>query len=398
MSVIIEKFCNDITSYFILDSLDKNDSKFFIDVSDIVYKKTKDSEVKKSKDGETPNIFYRRASTVRLLKEPKNFGFFFDIYNLPFLNYLRYDIKGINSFFKDTSRVNKVISEIKMVTLYPDKLDVVLKDTIRDKNAVCLSPRWFFAYKNSDIKKLNKKYKPMNNKWMLLTDLPKPKPKGKEYDFNSRTVLSKSYIALRMKQVEDRSRIKLCIDKAKKGDVRFVYYEISLIIEKIPSMTILENDENFHRTAAVLDFGEYDKTKKAKVYVIETSINDKELESWKKLEDIINHSLIQDIEVNLGINCDLITYDMDNCPRINIQEKLETCALWSLFLFFVFIFYPNRRNIYIIFSKMNQLERNKVLGVFIYYYGTKFDKIINNREIITFEIIKISNYYKNLKF
>lgn len=398
MSIIIEKFCNDITSYFILDSLDKNDSKFFIDASEIAYKKIKDREVKKSKDGKTPSIFYRRASTVRLLKEPKNFGFFFDIYNLPFLNYLRYDIKGINTFFKDTNRVNKVISEIKRITLYPDKIDFVLKNTITDKNSVCLSPRWFLAYKNSDIKKLNKKYKPMNNKWMLLTDIPKPKPKGYEYDFNSRTVLSKSYISLSKKQIGDTTRIKLCIEKAKKGDVRFVYYEISLLIEKIPSITILEDDETLHRTAAVLDFGEYNKIKKAKVYVIETSIDDKALKSWKKLEDIINHSLIQDIEVNLGVNCDLITYDMDNCPRINIQENLSTCALWSFFLFFVFIFYPNRSNIYIIFSKMNQLERNKVLGVFIYYYGTKFDKMINNRKINNIEIFEVSNYYKNLKF
>ena len=69
------------------------------------------------------------------------------------------------------------------------------------------------------------------------------------------------------------------------------------------------------------------------MFVIETSIDDKKIILWKKFEDIINHSLIQDIKVNLGINCDLITHDMDMCPRINIQEDLHTCALWSLFLF-----------------------------------------------------------------
>ena len=234
----------------------------------------------------------------------------------------------------------------------------------------------------------------MNSEWMLLTDIPIMDPRESKYDFKFRPILPKKYSALVNNKNQNYERAKKCIENAKKGFVRFVYYEVSLVIEKIPSVNLFV-ETNIHRSAAILDFGEYDKTKRAKVYAIESSIDTKQVILWKKVENIINHSLIQDIKVNLGINCDLITYDMDMCPRINIQQELPTCALWSIFLFFIFVFYPNRNNIFTILSKMDHTEKNKVLGFFIYYYGTKFNTIIKSRDV---EFGIITNYYKKLKF
>jgi hypothetical protein len=57
---------------------------------------------------------------------------------------------------------------------------------------------------------------------------------------------------------------------------------------------------------------------------------------------------------------------MDSCPRINIQGNIGTCALWSLFIFYAFVLYPNRKDIFETLRGMTPNERNLLLIIFIY--------------------------------
>ena len=99
---------------------------------------------------------------------------------------------------------------------------------------------------------------------------------------------------------------------------------------------------------------------------METSIEDTKIDKWYILENIILESIKQDIEVNLGLKCKIITFDMDQCPQINIQGHMRTCALWSLFIFYIYVLYPNRKAIFTTLKNMSSNDRNIVLMMFIY--------------------------------
>ncbi len=63
-----------------------------------------------------------------------------------------------------------------------------------------------------------------------------------------------------------------------------------------------------------------------------------------------------------------VSFDKDTCPRFDIQGDADTCAYWSIYLFYMYILNDgDRTKIYRILQKVDVKYRNRILSQFIYY-------------------------------
>ena len=394
----IKYFCENIFNYEYLSGIKKNDRKIlnkFIKKSLEKYKYDKTS------------IYYRRAYIMDIMFTNKNktYKFFFSIFNQPYLNDYVFnpDLKEIKKFIKSEYDLYDTVMYIKKLTRCSEYFNHLTFNILKSTNSVCISPRLFYTYKNKDVDFINRsKIKKYNTKltkingFTFLTDIDL---NMYLFDFSNRNkyiserpiLINKSERLYNM-MINNKIKTKKCIDDAKNGLIRFVYYEINWVIEQVDEIKYFKfnssEDTMFHRSNVILDFVNYNKTKIVDVIYMETSIEDTcYSDIWVNVENILLDSIKNDIVSNLELECNIITFDSEDCPRVNIQGSYGTCALWSIYLFYLYIFYPSRKEIFSILYKIDIRSRNDILLFFIFFvYKTCKDKIKRVNRIPSIDI------------
>jgi hypothetical protein len=288
-------------------------------------------------------------------------AYFFNMFHAEYLDFAYKNIDKVKQFIL-SDNLYKTIDFIKRLSTNNIYFDRVSKSILKQNNSICMTPRWFYVYSKKDAKKFNSTYEFDNNlDFVLLTNVPK-----NDKDVENRPIMSKQRQSLYTKSVDYLKTARDCVTRAIKDKISYIFYEVSFILEDIPIRTILTPGNQLHRSSVILNFKNYKETGIVDVYYMETSIEDTQIDQWYILENIILESIKQDIEVNLGLKCNIITFDMDQCPQINIQGDIGTCALWSLFIFYIYVLYPNRKEIFTTLKNMSSNDRNILLMMFIY--------------------------------
>lgn len=392
-SKIIKKFCENILNY--------NDLKFLKNKQKIL--KLSIISLKKFFK-EKNNIYYRRAYILYTILNnlKKDYNFFFSLIDQPYLNkYIHSsNLKNIQNFIKsdDLSKTAIFIKQITTKNLFED---LTLK-IIGYSDIVCLIPRWFVTYNIDEINYINKlkknKYNTtlaQKNKFSFLTDINLTVIKLIK---DERPNLKKYKNIILKQNTDNLKKIKDCIKKAKNGLIRFIYYEMNLIIENIADSDLFIPTN--HRSNVILDFIDYKKTNTVNVLFVDTNIDF--TKEWTYIENIIIDSIQNDLKCNLDLNSNIISFDMEECPRFNIQGHLGTCAIWSLYTFYLYTFYPNRKIIYSILKDLDLKSRNDILLFFMFFiydnYKNNIQKIdkkyLENIENFSNDIIEYSNLLK----
>ncbi len=381
---IMNKFCNNIFNYDKLNILKKienpeNKNKL------IKLSLTSLEKYKNEKD----SIYYRRAYILlTILKEQKkDYKFFFALIHQPYLNF-RF-LENLSELRKFINSVNlyKTIIYIKNITNVVDNFNnltlKILHSSNENFNAVCLAPRWFVTYNYHEFNYINKnrvnKYNTKLTKeygFTFLTDI--------DLDVidkiqDGREILKKSKKLFFRNSLKNIKNVKECIEKAKKGLIKFIYYEISWIIEDMIDLQIFL--PSLHRSNVILDFSEYDKTEIVNVLFMETSISEENLNYWLKAETILIDSVKNDIENNLGLKCNIITFEAESCPRFDIQGEFGTCAIWSLYIFYLYIFCPSRRTIFNLLNEIDIRSRNDILLFFIFFVYKNYQEDVKKSSL-----------------
>ena len=393
--LLLNKFCDNILNYHEINILKKienieNKNKLIqlLLTSLEKYKNEKDS------------IYYRRSYVLlTILKEQKkDYKFFFAIIHQPYLNFSF--LENLFEFrnFINSNNLYKTIIYIKYITNNVDKFNGLTLKILRSSNvnfdAVCLAPRWFVTYNYGEFNYINKnREKKYNTKlskeygFTFLTDIDLDIINEIE---DGRDILKNSKNALFKNSLKNIKNVKKCIEKAKKGLIKFIYYEISWIIENMKELKFFL--PSLHRSNVILDFSDYDKTEIVNVLFMETSITEEYLYYWLKAETILMDSVKNDIENNLGLKCNIITFEAESCPRFDIQGDFGTCAIWSLYIFYLYIFCPSRRTIFNLLNEIDIRSRNDILLFFIFFvyknYQEDVKKSLKKSDPNTIEVIK----------
>lgn len=305
-----------------------------------------------------------------LVKAPTNkqlgkLTFYPNIFRAEYLDYAVNNLNEVKKFVNSDS-LEKVIYSIKQLSIKPDfNINIINKRIIKSGEALCISPRFFFAYSKGEEKNFNKKYKFSDTAFILLTDVPSSNDKISF--LKERTILNKkSRENMYKRYISTTLESKKCIDNSLKKGVNYVNYEVSFIIDDIPPIEYLvKGNATLHRSSVILDFRNYSKTNTVDVYYMETSVKERSY-AWVKFEEIVMEAIKQDIEVNLGYKTNIISFEMDSCPRINIQGDTGNCAIWSLFLFYAYVLYPNRKALFEQLRSMSNTDRDLLLVIFIF--------------------------------
>lgn len=403
LSNSFNQFCENILNYRVMYNIkNPHNRKTLLALSNQSlekYKNMKDS------------IYYRRAYILQYIfrelvenkLDKKSYKFFFRLINQPYLNeYLLPEKRKLIAEFVQTDNLYKTILYIKSVT-QQNRFEILTLKILKDHLTVCMAPRYFFTYNLKEIDEINKSKTIKYNTQIFekygfgfLTDV-NVEVISKIRD--NRPILTEKLKTGGLARLWASTRFNMiandCIEKAKKGLVKFIYYGVGWLIEKIPQLKVLEPSP--HKSAVILDFTKYEKTKTVDVLFMETSISEDKKELWLEAEIILIDSIKNDIEINFGLKCNIVTFDLENCPRIDIQGSAGTCAIWSLYIFYLYIFYPSRKTIYSILREIEMKSRNSILLVFIFFVYMNFKKDIEEQKTLTRynEIEDTSNYLKN---
>lgn len=361
----IKLFCENIFNYQFLQNIDKKNKKQLIKFCEKSLEKY---------DDDKSSIYYRRAFAMYTIftNSQWSYKFFFSIFNQPYLNNYVFssDLKEIKSFINSENLYNTSLY-IKLITSYFEEFNYLTFKIINSTNAVCISPRWFYTYKNSEFTIINKTKKNKYNNtiskingFTFLTDLD-------TYIINKtndRQLLRNKINYLLKNKIKTDEQTKKCVNDAKNGLIRFIYYEISWIIENIDELKYFEKSScpMLHRSNIILDFLNYKDTKIVNVLSMESSISQGNL-NWIYVDKLLLDSIKNDIEVNLGLKCNIITFEIEECPIVNIQGNIGTCAIWSLYFFYLYTFYPSRKEIFSMLKNIDIKSRNDILLFFIFF-------------------------------
>lgn len=79
------------------------------------------------------------------------------------------------------------------------------------------------------------------------------------------------------------------------------------------------------------------------------------------------------------------------------MKGISTCAIWSLYLFYLYIFCPSRKTIYSILREIEMKSRDSILLVFIFFIYINFKKDIEGQKIRErhYDIEDTVEYLKN---
>lgn len=372
----IKLFCENIFNYQFLENIDDKNKKQLIKICE--------KSLKKYEKDKT-SIYYRRAFVMNTIfkNQERDYKFFFSIFNQPYLNNYVFssNLKEIKNFIK-SDYLYYTIMYIKNITQHFEEFNHLTLKIINSTNATCISPRWFYTYKKNEFYVINsyKKNKYNDtitkfNGFTFLTDLDTnviSKIKNGE-----RQYLTKYFHSFLKNKTKNDAQTKKCIESAKKGLVRFVYYEINWIIEYFSGIKyFLEPDcPMLHRSHVILDFLNYKETKIVDVLFMETSISE-ENAIWFYAEQLFLDSVKNDIESNLELKCNIISFENEDCPKINIQGVFGTCAIWSLYFFYLYTIYPSRKDIFNMFKNIDIKSRNDILLFFIFFVYENFKGVI----------------------
>ena len=272
----IKLFCDNNFNYEYLSKIKKEDKKVLI--------KFIRKSLEKYRDDKT-SIYYRRAYIMNTMftNKTKSYKFFFSIFNQPFLNNFVFnsDLKEMKKFIKSKYDLYDTALYIKTITKYSENFNHLTFNIIESTNTVCISPRWFYTYKDTEVDFINRnKLKKYNTKlttingFSFLTDLDLSmdlfNPSNNDKYKIERPMLLNNYRSLYNNMIKSTTQTKKCIDDAKQGLIRFVYYEISWIIESISELKYFIKSQcpMLHRSNVILDFINYNETKIVNVLYI----------------------------------------------------------------------------------------------------------------------------------
>lgn len=219
---------------------------------------------------------------------------------------------------------------------------------------VCSVRRYLFNYSLKQIQKVYPNFPPLT--YGLLPDglvnvLAKP----------GRKLLKSSFRRERLFP-ELQQRMRECIDNAKKGVHDFVFYTVGLFLESTSYLRL--KDVFLHSVLCLLDFREYKKHNKARLFIFDSSYSQKDLMRHKMLYNL-GRSVEFDLQHNFNLDIHIMPMETDVC--YNLQGTVGTCLLWTLFVGYLYILNPNMKIILSTLEKMSQPERDKLIAYFLYY-------------------------------
>lgn len=362
----LKLFCSNPIYYEGLFSLKPKDKEFLLAAADLSLKKYKGVGVYGDRATIVKQVFSNKITWQGFLKIFK-------------LDYLIDNTKqnNIKQLLADTHLMLNTISYIKTITNKKDDLNILLKSVLHDYKSVCIAPRVLIAYDIKTVKKHFTKYDVSKIDPTHFMGVPMIIDDGEWTSVYRPSTYDKKNAIIKMMENSNIQTLP-CIKNAIKNKEMFVYYELNLIIEPISSALYFIDKSNIHRVGLILSFLKYDINKTVDVFYMESAVVENNSLS-AQLEQIIFESIKNDLKYNLDIKkVNIISFELEDCPRINIQGRSNTCAIWSLFLFFVFVSTPNRKIIFKTLQSMTQYERDKLLIVFICFVAIH-QKISNEK-------------------
>lgn len=258
-------------------------------------------------------------------------------------------LPGMLDFYGDGS-LNGILENIGSVkSSITDTFVHAFSESILGKVTQCLTSVVFFSIPSSTTK----------SRFQLVTVLDVDTIP--EWIPEIENIPVKQYLNRQRRELKKNiSEIKKCIRK----HVDYIYLGVTLFIEK----EIGHLKENgIHETNVVLNL-----TDKNNPLIIsfEPSLSESE-KLHNRYETIYKNAFVGFATKHLQLhNIHYITLSEEACPRFSIQGANDTCALWSLYLFYVYILNGNRKYIYSRFEKVDVNTRHKVLSQFVYFAYT----------------------------
>jgi serine/threonine protein kinase len=355
-----DKFCKNNIYYDFLKSLDPN-------VQDILKSLAKEASAKGS---DIKKIQKANVISSILNNEPKTTRFFFNVFDQPFGNV---NENNVISFTKNTEKLSKACNQISLENI--NNYEYYAKKILGNNHSTCAALTWFFTYDLETIKTFHEPTEIETSlKFGFLNKIVDPS-KLNDFDPENRPVLYNN-IDIMPKYLEKISINNFdCINNAKAGKIKYIYNTCNFVIENIPSVKdsklfSMKDNKIMHRNIIVIKFL---SSTNVELYYLESAMKDNL--KWVKLEQCILDSVKFNLQDKYNLNVKIITFEMDSCPRFDIQEDGPTCNLWSFFLYFIYMLNSNRKIIFETLKQMTIKERNKLLLYFLYFVNDNDLKI-----------------------
>ena len=364
---LIEMFCKNNIYYENLQVLDPRARKHLLQYAEKAHQKYPSG-----------SAFRRKAQVIHtvLSDAPKTAEFFLDVFTQPFGAQSRAQIV---KFTRDTRALHDIIENVKQYTLpkHEQVFKNVCQKILGSNHGTCIATRWLFTFDIDSIKQefptfpdVSVKIRDIEPNWqgeythftvpfgflpIVMSEMPDNTPEHRPNLYKLLQAGMTTYT------LNNPIKMRECIHTAM-ANKSFIFYETNIIIEPIPSLMIF--NPSMHRSLFILNFKNYARTKKIDLYYLESSIAEQD-SKWVYAEKIILNSVVFDLENNFDLIINIVTFDMDSCPRINIQGIGGTCALWTNFLFYIYALNQDRAIMFKTLQAMNQRERNKALLYFL---------------------------------
>jgi hypothetical protein len=343
----------DLRIFLPTDVLKSFDDKKLLEWANSIFKKCKSN--KQFANNEIDTVKKIIGTTYLDVMFQKNKVLWFDAaFVQPHVSYCGLDYKGkpredMIKFYKDMKNtgtitmIKEIVGGVKPEFLKSITELVLMKNTTRDiSNVQCAGAMWFYS-------------KRTRGSFSLLPLLDeKDFPTFLEKILGGKLALKTAamfYTRNNKKHLQD---ILKCI----KDKTQYIYINLNLAISA----------DTLHASNVILDMTD---PQSPKLISLESSAGGSEEEVW--FEFILSSSLKKFAREQLHLqNVQYITFSDEGCPRFSIQEEQDTCAIWSLYLFYLYILNKDRKKIYSALQKLNVNQRHQIIAQFVFFVGDNF--------------------------
>lgn len=180
------------------------------------------------------------------------------------------------------------------------------------------------------------------------------------------------------KNVIATEKLNLCINDAKLGKSQWVYIQINMFLIDHHSYKSAFKNAQAHAIGAILDFKNISKPK---LYLLDSGASDK-FEYYYYL-DSIEAGLSKYLYNHTKMNIDIVHPQVDNCPLVNLQGEIGSCATWAVYMFFAVVLNGERSKVVKCLSTLAQRQRDILISQFLFYMYKHMKVKINKKNEIS---------------
>jgi hypothetical protein len=264
--------------------------------------------------------------------------------------------------FTRSDNIHNIIGLIRHITSKPDFMNNFLS-LLNIEHSICLGSSLLYSVDEKELTELVVKFPYLNR---LLISLQNHSEAGINFrfsadidpDYNKKL----NFYSLMQSKEEYLEIINRCIQEK----YQIIRLHVAFIIFKSPASYRITIPGNYlaHASQIIIDL----ISKRA--FVLESSINT--VPSGVYLESLKDESLEVFLQQYIDPELQVEPINFETCPAIKLQGKSGLCAVWSVYLFLLYILNPDltRSQIYNIFNEYTQKERDLVILQFLYYISS----------------------------